>query len=121
MGLAATIASAVGAGFAALGDVVQAATYQRRTATAYSIATGLATETFTNATVGAIITDYTRKERVDAAIQPEDRKALVRGAELAADPAIGDRLVVGGQTLDVVGVSTDPIEAVWVLQVRRAA
>lgn len=122
MGLAATIAGAVATGFTALDDLVQTGTYRHRSAVAYASDTGLATELFTDGTtVGVVLADYTREERVDSALQPEDRMALIRAAELTMAPAIGDRLEVAGQTLDVVGISTDPVTVLWTLQVRRAA
>ena len=121
MGLSATIASAVAAGYAALDDIPRAATYRRRTGSTYSTSTGTDTPTYADAAVDAIVVDYSRRERADSAIQPEDRKALIQGAQLAADPAIGDQLVVAGQTLTVVGVTVDPARVVFTLQVRRAA
>ncbi len=122
MGLAATITNAVASGFAALGDVVETVTYQHRSSASYSTSAGIVTEGFTNDTASAVIVDYSRQERADAAIQPEDRKALVLASTLTAAPALGDQLVTAaGQTLQVVGIETDPVSAVWVLQVRRPA
>lgn len=100
---------------------VQSATYRRRTAAAYSTATGAATDTFTTVAIQVSVQEYDRHERADSAIQPEDRKALIQGSQLASDPAIGDQLVVAGQTLTVVGVTVDPARVVFTLQVRRAA
>lgn len=122
MGLAATIANAVGVGFAALGDVAETVTYRHRSAASYSASAGVVTESFSDDTASAVIADYTRQERADTAIQPEDRKALVLASTLTAAPVLGDQLVTAaGQTLQVVGVETDPVSAVWVLQVRRPA
>lgn len=103
---------------------VQSATYRRRTGSAYSTSTGVDTPTYDSggagATVQVSLQDYQRHERADSAIQPTDSKAMIQGAQLANDPAIGDLLVVGAQTFTVVGIDpdTDPAKVVWVLQVR---
>lgn len=118
----APIAAAFGLIGSLLPPAVQAATYKRRTGSTYSTSTGVDTPTYAaDLTVQASIQDYSRHERADSAIWPEDRKALIQGAELATDPAIGDQLVVAGQTLTVVGVTVDPARVVFTLQVRRAA
>ena len=104
-----------------LPPAVQAATFKRRTGSTYSTSTGIDTPTYAaDLAVQASVQDYSRHERADAAIQPEDRKALIQGAQLASDPAIGDKLVVGAESFDVVGIRVDPARVVFTLQIRKA-
>lgn len=103
---------------------VQSATYRRRTGSTYSTTTGETINVYDSGgagtTVQVSLQDYERRERVDPAIQDSDRKAYIQSAQLAADPQIGDLIVVGSTTLTVVGIDpeTDPALVVWVLQVR---
>lgn len=103
---------------------VQSATYRRRTGSTYSTSTGETTNVYDSGGAGTAVQvslqEYGRHERADSAIQPSDRKALIQSAQLAAEPQIGDLIVVGAESLVVVAIDpeTDPALVVWVLQVR---
>lgn len=105
-----------------LGDKGQAMTLRRRVSGAYDPAVGAATVTPSESPCigavfpyAAILIDGTR-------IQAGDQKVLLAVKGLTLDPAIGDQLLIGSTTTNVVSVQPigpDGTVVVYRLQVRR--
>lgn len=121
--LAETIRDAAAVAFAAADDVPEAATYKRRASQTYAASSGVvAVTTATDVAVRAIVADYTKRERAELDVNPEDQRVVILAAELTGGaPQPGDVIVrPSGAALEVVEATTDPVGAVWVIRAKRA-
>ncbi len=80
--------------------------------------TGGTNPTTTAYTCDGVVEEYTDQERSDAAIAEGAKKVLIIAASLPSGvkPATPDTVAVGGDTFEVLKVTTDPAEAAWVCQ-----
>ena len=120
MGLKSTIESAVKAGFAALGDIVETVTYKSYASTSsYNPDTGTVTRTETSLTVGVVFMEYNKRDIDGVQIQAHDQRVLIRQAALSVTPSLNDRIVRStGKIWEIISVGEDPAHATWDLQVR---
>ncbi len=79
------------AGYAAVHGT--SVTFRRIIEGAYNTTTGTAPTTETDVTIGGILTDYEQDE-VDDTVQLGDRKMLIDGSELAANPTTEDVVLI---------------------------
>jgi len=63
-----------------------------------------------------------KQEEIDGdKVKKEDKKVLIASLDLSTVPKNGDRLEVSStEQWKVEGVATDPVQALWILHVRRA-
>ena len=119
MGLKATIAGAVAAGFAALGDLREDVTYRSLTAGTYNPTTGAVTRTETSTAISGVFMEYSKREIDGQQIQPHDRKFICQQAAFAGTPQLTDRLIRSdASNWEIIWVKEDPAHATWELQVR---
>lgn len=90
----------------------------KRVAVRVSDGRGGYTQNTTDATVSALITDYSAYMRTIGGIPPNERKALILGDGLANPPAPEDLLTIDGREWTIIEVRTDPASAVWTCRVR---
>jgi hypothetical protein len=121
MSLRSQIQQAVQAGIAAIDDLAELATYQSVLTPSYEPSTGvIAQPTWTIADVPIVFTSFSRMEIDGAAVRAEDLKAIVATRDLTPVPTINDTITrANGTVWSVIGVTTDPAGAAWVLQIRR--
>jgi len=119
MSLRATIASAVGAAFTAVGDIAQTATYRRSTTT-YVPSTGGTTATNSDTTITAIFTRFSELEiQRSVGMQVTDQKMIVQQSSLTVTPNLQtDHIVYGGKTYNIVNFNPDPAGATYTFQLR---
>lgn len=69
----------------------------------------------------AILTEFSDFALLASAgvITDRDRKAVILASSLDVTPNVGDALSIGGETLEVMAVDTDPARATWTLRVRK--
>lgn len=126
MGLTTTLRAAVATAFTAVGDLAETVTYSHRTGATY--ANGTVTTTTEDTELSALFVEYSSREKQDAAILPNDRRAIIQAAELDVQPVVDDTLIrASGETWTVIAVTMlgthdDPADAAaWDLQVRIPA
>ena len=129
MGLKETVASAVSAGFTAVGNIKTSVTV-RTVSKSYNSETGITTETTTDTTVSGILTDYTQYEinNSGGGVQIYDRKLIVKVADLTATPTPDTtRAIISSTTYRIVpqtdggmGIWTDPTSSVYIIHLRAA-
>lgn len=119
MGLKETIASAVSAGFTALGNLIETVTYKAQGVSLYDTSTGTFTRVETSFSVSGIFVEYEKKEIDGAIVKVYDQKFLFQQALLTVKPKITDRLLrTDGRHWEVMAVAEDPAHATWELQMR---
>lgn len=121
MSLRTAIQQAIQAGMNAMGDIQETSTYTNVTANTYNATTGVSTPTKTSYTGVKIVFDRYSVLEIDGdAVRPEDLKALVAKRNLTPTPSLNDYITRGDGTVwVVVAVATDPVTAMWELQIRR--
>lgn len=122
MGLRETFQSAAKSAITAMGNVAVSTNYQALSSTTYNASAGTNQAAFATTAGVSVVFDVFRIDQVDGVhIRPEDKQALIPAKSISTvTPDVQDRIVHGGDTWHVVNVSTDPAEALWVLQVRRS-
>lgn len=119
MGLRATIATALGAGFTALGDIKKTMSYKAFGASSsYNPDTSALTTVETTTTITGVVSQYDKREIDGESIRPNDQKILLQQSLLSAAPTINDRVVIDGISWAVIDMRQDPAGATWTLQVR---
>lgn len=120
MGLKATIAAAVSAGFKALDDLPEIVTYLARSASStYDPTTGTSTRNEAPYTLGGLFLEYSKREIDGEQVKPHDQKFLFQQADLAVRPTLSDRILrADGKYWEVLAVNEDPAHATWDLQIR---
>lgn len=120
--LAESIRSAVHVLRVALDDLPESAVFQARSEVTYNPSLGTVDAEWTDTVIDAVFSSYSSAEKVaDPGIKAEDFKCLVWSEDLAAAPAVHDRITrTDGSIWAVVAVRTDPVRAVWILQLRRS-
>lgn len=121
MGLRSTIAGAVGAAFAAIGDIAESATY-RRTSSSYNTSTGTNVVTNTDYTISkSVWTKFDNFEVDRVSILGSDVKVIVQSSSLSILPNIATDQVIrvsDGKIYNLLRVTKDPAGVVWVFQLR---
>jgi len=123
MGLRATIASAVGTAFNAIGDVAVSVTYRSKGSQAYNPATGAVSSTDVDYTIQCII-ESAADEGVENVIRSGDAPTLCMTfdlSSLAVTPDTGDVVVYGGDTYSVDVIEIDPAGATCKLTVSEVS
>lgn len=121
MGLRGAFGSVATAVVRAFGDVAVEAAYWSHASTVVDTSTGAATSIFATVPgVRMIVAGFTAKEIDGQVIRKTDQKGLVPAPNLpGVRPKESDRLVIGSATWQVMGVKTDPAEALWQLHLRK--
>ena len=119
MSLRTLLKSAAKTAYAAAGDIPVGATYERHALGDYDPAIGQQPQVTSVYAVDAILYGYNAFEVDDAAIKPNDQRALIRQGQLPVQPETTDTLIIGGIEWGIVGISQDPAGATWELQLRR--
>ena len=119
MGLQATFKAAAETIFTALDDIPQPVTYTSTGVKAYDPATGAVTSTDATYTVYMVFDSYSRREIDNQAVLSTDMMAMVPVDSLTPSPTLRDTIAYNGATWQIVGIVTDPAEALWVFQIRR--
>ena len=115
MGLRATIASAVGTAFNAIGDIAETITYRSRTDGSYNAATGVVSHTDTDTSIKAVITALSDSQDPNTIAEEHsgDLSFLFQQSDLTGDPDTGDEIVRGGETYTVNKIEFDPAGATF--------
>lgn len=123
MSLAASIRSAIGQLRDALGDVPEAATYQARSEVAYNPSLGTVDAEWSDTAINAVFARYSAEQiAAEPGVQPTDVRGILWASDLAAAPAVHDRIArADGSAWEVLGTRTDPVSAIWILQLRQVA
>ena len=121
MGLRATIASAVGAAFTAIGDIPESCTY-RRTSSTYNPATGTNVITNTDYTLSKVIWSRFESFEVDKlVVLGSDVKVILQTSALSVTPNIATDQMIrtsDGKIYNILRVSKDPAGAIYTMQLR---
>lgn len=121
MGLKDTIKSAVGSGFTALGDLKTTVTFKTHTANpSYNPTTQAISESSTSVSVTGVLARYNRRQIDGQVIQPNDQKFLFLQSAITFSPTLIDSVIISGAEWQVIDVSKDPADAIWVMQIRQA-
>lgn len=105
--------------FVAAGDTKKTVVFSNVTVGTYDPSTDVRSTTVSTTTVHAVVTQYALAETSDK-ILVTDRKVKILGADIIGiDPNTIDGLTIDGIDYDIIFISTDPIKAVWTLQVRE--
>lgn len=119
MGLKATIAKGVRAGFAALGDVKEDVTYKVQGVGIYNTTTGSWTRVETSFTVSGVVMEYKKEEIDGVVIKPNDMQFLFLQESLSTKPKVNDRLLrADGKHWEVMAMTEDPAHVIWILNIR---
>ena len=118
MTLSATLRKAVAVAFKAVGDLRVPLTYVREGGGAYDPTLGTA-PSGSSSSVNGVVVGYAQRQIDGTVVQLGDKKVLLEATELAVPPTVGGAIVQGGVTYQVVGISSDPSDSLYVLQVRR--
>jgi len=122
MGLRDALRNAAKAAVGAVGDVAVSTNYLSHGSTTYNASTGAVTATFTTVAGVTLVFDEFRIVEIDGqAVKPNDKKALIPATSLGSVvPAAEDRIITNGSVVwEVVGVRTDPADALYELQIRK--
>jgi hypothetical protein len=119
MGIKIAAQNAAASAFKSVSDLQQEITYNSRSE-AYSISTGAVTNTETDTTFKAIFSTFTSQERFQSGeILSEDYKVTFPAKDLTFTPIVQDTITKGSDQYELIEVSLDPTEALYVLQVRK--
>lgn len=120
MGLRSVIASATKTAFDVLGDIPVSATYHNTVWGTFDPDTGTKPDLGSDETVEIVLTEFKRMEMVNE-FQSGDRKGIIRQADLTGGiPDYDDYLVISGVTWHIISIASDPADATWTFQLRRA-
>ena len=120
MNLKTIAASAVAKAFSVASSIVRTCTYRQASAPAYDASAGTVTPNNTDTTFNALFTHYTAKEGASPAMREGEQRVIVKRSELPGiAPAQSDRIIDGGTTWEIVGISDDSTEPVWSFVVKR--
>lgn len=123
MTLASSIRSAIGQMRPAFEDVPEAATYRARSEVTYNPSLGTVDAEWADTAITAIFARYSAEQlAAEPGVQPTDVRGILWASDLATSPAVHDRVTRSdGTSWEVIATKTDPISAIWVVQLRRAA
>ena len=120
MGLRETFQQGIATGLTALGNVMRPATYNRVGVPAYDTTTGTVTATPTASAISAMFYRFKKDEIDGTVVRPEDQKVLLGGTVLGFTPTHNDTIEdEDGQLWVVKGAQKDPVQATWILHVRK--
>ena len=119
MGLQSVFKAAAETIFTALDDIPQSVTYTSVGVRTYDPATGTLTGTDASYTVHMVMDSYERREIDNQAVLSTDMMAMIPVDSLTPEPTTRDTIAYSGATWQIVGITTDPAEALWVFQIRR--
>lgn len=114
------IQSFIQKGMNALGDGQESMTYHTVSLPIYDAATGTPSVTEATRVVRGVPYEYTRREIDGDAVRPEDQRVIIAKLNLLVTPTLNDKITRADGTIwNVLHVGTDPMNAAWVLQIRR--
>lgn len=121
MGLRSVLANAALTTVRATGDIAVSANYEAFASASYNASTDTQTATYTTTAVTVIFTNFSIREIDGQMVKPEDKKALLPSTSLASAPTANDRITTdaSANVWQVVGIRSDPADALYTLQVRR--
>lgn len=123
MGLKEIFQNAAVTAVTAFGNIGVSTNYASYASATYNASAGTNVAAYTSvAGVTIIFTHFELKEVDGVNIHAEDKKALLpaKGVASTITPKAQDRIYEAGVMWQVVKVKTDPAEALWELQVRKA-
>ncbi len=116
MSLKDTFHSAVTTAFTVFGALVQPGIYT------HTVDDGF-TSTSTDYPVDVIVSSFTQKDvqklSFGALLQPTDLQCLVKGSDLTVPITTEGLMIVNGVNYGIVGFSTDPAEALFIIGIRK--
>lgn len=120
MGLKSDFKSLAEALIDAFDDIPATCTYHSSGTFSYSPSTGTVNESSPSSisNVKIVFEKYKVDEIDGEQILEDDRKGLIASNDLGVTPQKEDYLVIGSSTYYVKTYSTDPAEALWILQLR---
>ncbi len=86
----------------------------------YDPATGIMTATTTSQTFNALIVNYERDETDGQNVLLTDAKIIFPQSRITGTPITTDTLTIDTVSWDIKNVITDPADATWTIQARRA-
>lgn len=100
-------------------DIADSRTYRSYTASTYSLATGKATQGYTDYQIRSILTEINEDRDNFSDILSKDRKVIFPFKEASFTPRNGDVIIDGSTTFQVIEIKLDPADAAYILQVRE--
>ncbi len=122
MGLRNALSAAAAAAVGTLDDIAVEAEYQTHVSATYDASAGVHVATYsTIGQVKVVIEDFEIAQVDGRNVRAEDKKVLMPAANASGVvPGVNDRVVIASATWQVQAVRSDPAEALWEIQVRRA-
>lgn len=118
MGLTAVISGAVNAAFNAVGDLKTDVTVVKVSSSPYTPSTGAVADITTDYAVSGLLLDYSANEIAAGIAQVQDRKLIVKQEDLGFAVKTTDRVKVSSKVYHVVGLTEDPANAIYTIQLR---
>jgi hypothetical protein len=119
MGLREAFKSAAQTAVAAFGNVGVSSIYTSVGVAVYDPAAGTTVQPKTDYTITVILDSFEAQEINQTTVRSFDQKALIPVENLAVTPGLDDYLTVNSVQWNVVNSSTDPADALWILQIRK--
>ena len=125
MSLKATIQSAVGTAFTAVGDLKKSVTYRRTSGTpSYDPATGQFSATETDYVIDVVevgkqtvFTNPTLMAQLKVPIDTISNLFVIQRADLTDRPISDDKIISSGTTYPVIDVLEEPSESIWLVAI----
>ncbi len=105
----------------AFSSLSESVTYNSKTDTSasYDPTTGIVSDPYVSyAGVEMIFLEYEATKIDNVTILTTDQQAMIAQSELTPTPKRGDTIIRSSEKWDVVSVTKDPADALWILQVR---
>ena len=123
MGLRDTMRKAASAGFKVAGNVRKTCRYIHNVSTTHNISAGTVSTIARSYAISMIFETYSQTEIRDSHVEPTDVKAFIPQTDLIPVPSNRDLVinadeVYGSTEYTIVGIGTDPADALWVFQLR---
>lgn len=118
MGLTAVISGAVNAAFNAVGDLKTDVTVVNVLSSPYTPATGTVADIVTDHKVTGLLVEYSAKEIAAGIAQVQDKKLIVKQADLGFAVKTTDRVEVAGTVWHVVGLPEATAHGIYTIQLR---
>jgi len=105
-----------------LADGVKTVVLRKRdqSSTVYDPDTGLSTTPSTDYSTRGIFDEYSTLERFNTQIAPTDVKFIIIANELSIVPGVKDKLIDGTNEYSVIRFEKDPVEATYIIHLRRS-
>tara|TARA_R110002020_G_scaffold21484_3_gene72985 strand:+ start:1112 stop:1477 length:366 start_codon:yes stop_codon:yes gene_type:complete len=121
MGLKTSIKNAAISGFNAVRDLQESTSYTPRTVGVYNPTTGAVGDSGTAVTLKAVFDRFSEADKDSSDdILFEDYRMVFPNKDLTFTPKAQDTFTRNSEAYEVIGISIDSAEALWVLQVRKS-